>query len=505
MEIVLLLAGLAGGGVVGFVAKGVSAKKTIGEAEEKAKKRLADTEAKNKETVLEAKQEAVKIAEDAKKEEAKRRDELSKTEQRMREREENLDKKLDELDKRSESLRAQEDEISKFKDELKKIRTDQQAKLEKIAKLTKKDATDKLMEMTERDVREDLVKLVGKLERDANEDAQEKAKGILVGAMERLSSDITAEKTVSTVDLPNDEMKGRIIGKEGRNIQAIERLTGVDVLVDDTPGLVVLSSFDPVRREIARRLLEQLIKDGRVHPGRVEELVTKLQQDLDKENLEHGETVARDLGVIGLPVEVTKLMGELRFRTSFGQNVLKHSVEMAHLAGMIAAEVGADVRICKTAAFVHDLGKAVSHKQEGKHHHISGELLRKYGVEEAVAHAAEAHHDDVEAKTPEALIVRAVDALSASRPGARGDNMENYAKRMTDLENVVKTFPGIEKTYAISAGREVRVFVRPQEIDDLSSIKLARDVANKIESTLQYPGTIKVNIIRETRATEYAK
>jgi len=504
MEIVLAIAALAIGSGVGFAFKGTQVKKTIGEAEDKAKKKLAEAEAKNKELVIEAKQEAVKIAEEAKKEEDKRRQELAKTEERVLKREEALDKKLEELDTRGDALRKQEDEIDKFKDELKKIRTDQQKKLEKIAKLSKKEATDKLMQMTERDIKEDLVKLIGKLQRDTEAEAEEKAKNILVGAMERLASDITAEKTVTTVELP-DEMKGRIIGKEGRNIQSIERITGVDVMVDDTPGVVVLSSFDPVRRELARRLMEQLIKDGRVHPGRIEELFGKIQKDLDKETLQTGENAARNLGIVGLPNEVLRMMGELKYRTSFGQNVLKHSFEMAQMAATIAAEVGADVRVAKTAAFIHDIGKAVSHKQEGKHHHIGAEIARKYGLEEAIAHAVEAHHDDVEAKTAEALIVRAVDALSASRPGARGDNVENYAKRMTELENVANSFPGIEKSYAISAGREIRVFVKPEEVDDLSAIKMARDVANKIESTLQYPGTIKVNIIRETRATEFAK
>lgn len=504
MEILIAIAALAIGSGVGFVAKGASAKKTIGEAEDKAKKKLADAEAKNKELVLEAKQEAMKIAEEAKREEAKRREELANTEKRVIQREESLDKKLEELDARGEALRAQEDEIEKFKGELKKIRTEQQKKLEKIAKLTKKDAEEKLMQMTERDIKEDLVKLVGKLQRDTEETAEDKAKVILTTAMERLASDITAERTVTTVEMP-EEMKGRIIGKEGRNIQSIERITGVDVMVDDTPGVVVLSSFDPIRRELARRLMTQLIKDGRVHPGRIEELFTKIQKDLDKETLTTGENAARDLGIVGLPKEILQLMGELKYRTSFGQNVLKHSMEMAQMAGTIAAEVGADVRISKTAAFIHDMGKAVSHKQEGKHHHIGGEIARKYGLEEAIAHAVEAHHDDVEAKTSEALIVRTVDALSASRPGARGDNLENFAKRMKELENVANSFKGIEKSYAISAGREIRVFVKPEEMDDLSSIKLARDVADKIESTLQYPGTIKVNVIRETRAIEFAK
>lgn len=505
MELLFAALGIIGGGALGYFAKATTVKKTIGEAEAKAKKKLEEAESKNKELVLAAKEEAVKIAEAAKAEEQKRRDELAASEKRLQQREQTLDNKLDELDKRSQTLRKSEDEITKFKEELKTIRSQQQAKLEKVAKLSKKEAAEKLLAMTEREVKEDVVKLIGKLQKEAEEDAEDNARKILTTAMERLASEVTAEKTVTTVDLPNDEMKGRVIGKEGRNIQTLERLTGVDVLVDETPGVVILSSFDPIRREVARRTLEQLIKDGRIHPARIEETVANMQKDLDKETLQEGEERARDLGIVGVPKEVLRLVGELKYRTSFGQNVLKHSLEMAEMSGIVAAEVGADARVCKYASFVHDIGKAVSHKQEGKHHHISGELLRKYGVEEAIAHAAEAHHDDVEAKTPEALIVRSVDALSASRPGARGDTLENYVKRMTDLENVANTFPGVERSYAISAGREIRVFVKPEEMDDLSAIKLARDVADKIESTLQYPGTIKVNVIRETRAVEYAK
>ena len=505
MELVFAGAAAAIGAAVGFVVKSTTVKKTIGEAESKAKKKIEEAEAKNKELVLAAKEEAVKIIDAAKGEEQKRRQELTDTEKRLVKREETLDKKLEELDQRSQQLRKQEDEIDKFKEELKKIRDEQQSKLEKVAKLSRKEAADKLMAMTEKQIKDDLVKYITKQKQAAEEEAEERARGVLTTAMERMASEVTAERTVTTVDLPSDEMKGRVIGKEGRNIQTVERLTGVDVMVDDTPGVVVLSSFDPIRREVARRTLEELIKDGRIHPARIEEMVAKVQKDLDKETLQVGEEAARDLGLAGIPKEVLRLVGELKYRTSYSQNVLKHSIEMAELAGMIAAELGADVRVVKTAALIHDMGKALSHKQEGKHHHISGAVARKYGMDEAVAHAAEAHHDDMEAKTAEALIIRSVDALSASRPGARGDTLENYVKRMSDLENVAKSFPGIEKAYAISAGREIRIFVHPQDIDDLSAIKLARDIADKVESTLQFPGTIKVNVIRETRAIEYAK
>jgi ribonuclease Y len=323
--------------------------------------------------------------------------------------------------------------------------------------------------------------------------------------MERMSSEVTAERTVTAIKLTDDEMKGRIIGKEGRNIQALQRATGVDILVDDTPGMIILSSFDPLRRQVARLSLEMLMKDGRIHPGRIEEVVAKAEKEIEKEVLRAGEDAAREVGVIGIPKEMLHLLGELKFRTSYGQNVLLHSTEMAHMAGLIAEEIGADVRIAKTATLLHDVGKAVTHKVEGKHHHIGAELARKYGMSDAIVHAIEAHHDDIEATTVEALVVRVCDALSAARPGARNISAENFSERMRDLENIANGFGGIEKSYAISAGREVRVMVRAEIVDDLSAIKLARDIANKIESTMQYPGTIKVNVIRETRAIEFAK
>lgn len=471
----------------------------------RADKEISDAKNKASDIVLKAKDEALKLVEDGKKEEAERRKSWDKTESRLAEREATLDKKLDELDKRTERLRAQEDEVEELKNEIRDIRSRQQEKLEKIAGLKKKEAAEKLMEMTERDIKEDLKGLVVKLQNEAKETAEEKAQLILVTAMERMSSEVTAERTVTAIRLTDDEMKGRIIGKEGRNIQALQRATGVDILVDDTPGMIILSSFDPLRRQVARLSLEMLMKDGRIHPGRIEEVVAKAQKEIDKEVTRAGEDAAREVGVVGIPKEMLQLLGELKFRTSYGQNVLMHSTEMAHMAGLIAEEIGADVRITKIATLLHDVGKAVTHKVEGKHHHIGAELARKYGMSEEIVHAIEAHHDDVEATTPEALVVRVCDALSAARPGARNISAENFAERMRDLENIANSFKGIEKSYAISAGREVRVIVRPENIDDLSAIKLARDIANKIESTMQYPGTIKVNVIRETRAIEFAK
>ena len=459
---------------------------------------LADAKTKASDIVLKAKDEALKI-------ENERRKEWQKTENRLADREKTLDNKLEELDRRAEKLRAHEDEVDNLKNEIRDIRTRQQEKLEKIAGLKKKDAANKLMQMTERDIKQDLVGLVSKLQHDAMDDAEERAQMILVTAMERMSSEVTAERTVTAVKLTDDEMKGRIIGKEGRNIQALQRETGVDILVDDTPGMIILSSFDPVRRQVARLSLEMLMKDGRIHPARIEEVVAKAKKQIEKEVRQAGEDAMRETGVVGIPKEMLLLLGELKFRTSFGQNVLKHSTEMAQIAGMIAEEIGADVRITKIATLLHDVGKAVSHKIEGKHHHIGAELARKYGMDERIVHAIEAHHDDIEATTPEAIIVRVCDAASAARPGARNVSAENFAERMRDLENVATSFEGIDKAYAISAGREVRVIVRPQTIDDLSAIKLARDIATKIESTMQYPGTIKVNVIRETRAIEFAK
>ena len=501
LEAILAVAGLAigaGGGVYYSQTK-------VTQAGEEAKKELARAKKEAEALVKKAQEEAGNRVDEARKDEQKRRSELKEVEERLAKREEMFDKKLDELDKRADGLRKSEGELESLKDEIRAVRTKQQDKLEKIAKLTKADAADKLMQMTERDIKNDLLGLISKLQKEAQENAEEQAALIITTAMERMASEVTSERTVTAVKLDDEEMKGRIIGKEGRNIQALQRATGVDILVDETPGMIVLSSFDPVRREVARQAMEMLLKDGRVHPGRIEEVVEKAQKQVQKEVVHAAEDAAREVGVIGIPREILQLLGELKFRTSYGQNMLKHSVEMAQLAGVLADELGADVKVAKYAALTHDLGKALSHKVEGKHHHISGEMLRKYGAPESVAEAAEQHHDDMEATSVEALIVRVVDAISGARPGARNISAENFAERMKDLENTALTFEGIDKAYAISAGREVRVFVYPQKIDDLQAIQLARDIANKIESTLQYPGTIKVNVIRETRAVEFAK
>lgn len=455
--------------------------------------------------VLNAKKEATALTEKTQAEEDARRKEWKKTENRLIERETTLDSKIDQLQKKTDKLNKEEKELEELKNEIRNIRVKQHEKLEKIAALSKQEAREKLMKMTENDIKQDLVALVVKEQKEIKHEVDETAQAVLLTAMERMSSEVTADRTITALKLPDDDMKGRIIGKEGRNIQALQRATGVDIMVDDTPGMVVLSSFDPIRRQVARYALERLMKDGRINPASIEESVTKAEKEIEKEVVRAGEDAAREVGVVGIPREILHLLGELKFRTSYGQNVLLHSIEMAHMAGMIAEEIGVDKRVAKTATLLHDMGKAVTHKIEGKHAEIGAELAKKYGMPDAIVHAIAAHHDDIEPTTPEAIIVKIVDAISAARPGARNVSAENFAERMRDLENIATSFPGIDKAYAISAGREIRVIVEPKSIDDLSALKMARDIANKIEATMSYPGVIKVNVIRETRAVEYAK
>lgn len=500
-----VIVSIVAGTLLGVGSSVVYSKRKEANGKSKGEQAIADAKAKASDILLESKNQAIEVLDQARKEEAEIKRDLKRTEKRLADREALLDQKLDSLDKRSEKLRSEESDIESLKQEIREIRSRQQEKLEKIAKLSKAEAAEKLMQMTERDIQNDMTNLIAKLQHDAMEDAEDKAQTILLSAMERMSSEVTAERTVTAIKLADEEMKGRIIGKEGRNIQAIQRETGVDVLVDETPGMVIISSFDPIRRQVARLTLEMLMKDGRIHPGRIEEVVEKANKQIEKEIKKAGEDAMREVGVVGIPKEMVRLLGELKFRTSYGQNVLKHSTEMTHMAGMIAEEIGANVRVAKIATLLHDIGKAVTHKVEGKHHHIGAELARKYGMSEDIVHAIEAHHDDVEATTPEALVVRVVDAASAARPGARNVSAENFSERMRELENVAMSFKGIDKAYAISAGREIRVIVSPKKVDDLSAIRLARDIATKIESTMQYPGTIKVNVVRETRAIEYAK
>lgn len=502
--IFIILAGCLG---LGFGAAGVVVydKKRENGGKDRAEDLVRKAKNEASDIVSRAKKDAAEISAHNQKLEDDRRKEWKQTESRLSERELALDKKFDQLEKKTENLVKQEKELDDLKSELKDLRLKQHEKLEKIAGLTKKDAREKIMQMTEAAIRQDLVNLIQKEQREYCHDIDDTAQAMLLTAMERMSSEVTADRTVTALKLPDDEMKGRIIGKEGRNIQALQRATGVDILVDDTPGMVVLSSFDPIRRQVARYALERLMKDGRINPSSIEDAVAKAEREIDKEVNRAGEDAAREVGVVGIPRELLRLLGELKFRTSYGQNVLLHSVEMAHIAGMIAEEIGADKRIAKTATLLHDVGKAVTHKIEGKHAEIGAELAKKYGLPDPVVHAIAAHHNDVEPTTPEALIVKIVDALSAARPGARNISAENFAERMRDLENIAMSFGGINKAYAISAGREIRVMVEPAQIDDLSALKLAREIADKIEATMSYPGVIKVNLIRETRAIEYAK
>jgi ribonuclease Y len=497
--------GIAVGGAGGWVARNLKAKTQTADAESKAVKLIENAKTEAKETILNAKEESVKIIETAKKEEKERRGELIDLEKRLAGKEETIDKKLTDIDQKRDLVEKDKAEIEENKNYLRDLRAKQEKNLEKIAKLTKEQAQEKLLQMIEKDYKKDVVDFIRKVKEDAKEEADKDAREIVATAIMRVSGEQTTETTVSAITLPNDEMKGRIIGREGRNIQAIEKLTGCDVIVDDTPETIVISGFDPVRRQVAKLAIERLIADGRIHPARIEESVEKAQADIDKIVKEAGERAAYDTGVAGIPPELIKVLGRLKFRTSYAQNVLDHSIETANLAAMMAAEIGADVAVAKKAGLLHDVGKAIDQEMTGSHAIISRDICKKFGLPEEILHAVEAHHEDVEPKTVEAMIVLAADAISASRPGARRDSLENYVKRLTELEAIASSFPGVEKTFAIQAGREVRVLVVPEEIDDLGAEKLAQDVARKIESDLKYPGQIKVNVIRETRAVEYAK
>jgi len=463
------------------------------------------SQAKQKELLLSAKDEALKIKETAKKEEEEKRRYLQEIERKLRRKEANLDLRFDTIERERQNIGYKEKEISKIKSEIELLRQEEQGKLEKVAKLSKEEAKKLLLDSIEKEYKEDVVAKIQKTKKEAQDVVDIEARKILSSAIQRLATEHVAESTISSVNLPSDEMKGRIIGREGRNIQLFEKLTGVDVIIDDTPEAVVLSSFDPVRRHIAKMALDRLIADGRIQPAKIEEAVAKAEKEISQEIKEAGETACYDLSITGLHPDLVRILGRLKFRTSYGQNVLQHSIEVAHLASMLASELGADVSIAKKAGLLHDIGKAVDHEIAGAHHHISRDIAKKYGMSEDVMHAIEAHHDDIEPKSVEAIVVRVADAISGARPGARRESLDNYIKRLTELENIANSFDGVEKSYAIQAGREVRIIVKPEDIDDLSALKLAKDIAKKIETDLQYPGTIKVNVIREVRATEFAK
>ncbi len=498
-----------------FVDKHLTTKK-FGKAKNVANKIIEDAyvevKTTKKEAILETKEQIQKLKADADEEIRQRRFEVQKQEDRMAQKEEFLTKKEEQLDKRQEIIdqtkQRQEDFAKTLENEklqVEKLQNDAKLELERVSGLTKEDAKKELLATYEEEAKIDAVRLVRNIEEKAKDEAERKARNIITGAIQRYAADQTSEVTVSTVILPNDEMKGRIIGREGRNIRALEQATGVDFIVDDTPESIVISGFDPVRREVARQTLEKLIIDGRIHPARIEEMVAKVQRDIDQTIKEAGENTAFDAGIHGIHPELLKVLGRLKYRTSYGQNVLKHSLEVCHIAGAIAAELGADVKIAKRGGLLHDIGKALDQETEGTHVSIGVDLCRKYHESEEVIHCIEAHHGAVEFRTIEAMIVQAADAISSARPGARRENIENYIKRLTQLEEIANSFKGVDKSYAIQAGREVRIIVKPDEIKDEDAEFLARDIARKIENEMQYPGQIKVNVIREWRSTDYAK
>lgn len=481
----------------------------IGSAEAEAKRIIEaakkEGESKKKEAILEAKEENHKSRQELDKEIKDRRNEISRQERRIQQKEENLDKKTDAIEKKEEALSKKDKDLDALREEIEKIKQKELNMLEQLAGLSKDEAKQYLLEKLENEVKHEAAIMVKDIEAQAKENAEKTAKNIIAGAIQKCAADHVAEATVSVVNLPNEEMKGRIIGREGRNIRTLETLTGIDLIIDDTPEAVILSGFDPVRREIARLSLEKLIVDGRIHPARIEEMYEKAKKEVETQIKQEGENATFETGVHGLHPEIIKLLGKLRFRTSYGQNVLKHSIEVSHIAGLIAGELGADITMAKRAGLLHDLGKAADHEMEGSHVTIGADLAKKYKESKDIVHAIMAHHGDIEATTVVAVIVQAADAISAARPGARRENIESYIKRLEKLEEIANSFEGVEKSFAIQAGREVRIMVSPENIKDDSITLIARDIVKKIEDELEYPGQIKVNVIRETRAVEYAK
>jgi ribonuclease Y len=502
---VALLAAVAIGLAVGFLARGLVASQAMRTAQDKAARIVAEARAQQKELILEAKDEKLRLQREAEEEARAKRAELSNLERRLLTRDEQLDQRTDMLEQRDRKLLEKEREIERTREELAQARAEQVATLERIAEMSADDAKGQLLEAVRAEAENDAVRLARSIERKARDEAQERAREVIVTAIQRVAADHTAEHTVSVVHLPSDEMKGRIIGREGRNIRALEQATGVDLIIDDTPETVVLSGFDPVRREVARLALTKLMADGRIHPGRIEEVVAKARAEVDLVIRQAGETAAYDAGVPGLPTEILRLLGRLKYRTSYGQNVLNHCVETSRVAAVMAAELGADVQACKTGGLLHDIGKAIDHEVEGGHAGIGAQVAQRHNLSFKVVNAIAAHHQEVEYACLEAPIVQAADAVSASRPGARGESVEMYVKRLEDLQAIANSFAGVDRTFAVQAGREVRILVRPEEIDDLSATRLARDIVRKIEESMTYPGQIKVTVIRETRAVEYAK
>ena len=481
----------------------------IGAAEEKSREiideALKTAETKKREALLEAKEESIRTKNELEKETRERRSELSRMEKRVLNKEEALERKAEALEKRENSLAAKEDNLSKKRREVEELSVKGMQELERISGLTSEQAKEYLLKSVEEDVKHDTAKMIKEMENQAKEEAGKKAKEYVVTAIQKCAADHVAETTISVVQLPNDEMKGRIIGREGRNIRTLETMTGVDLIIDDTPEAVILSGFDPIRREVARIALEKLILDGRIHPARIEEMVEKAQKEVETMIREEGEAALLEVGVHGIHPELVRLLGKMRFRTSYGQNALKHSIEVAHLSGLLAAEVGVDVRIAKRAGLLHDIGKAVDHEMEGSHIQLGVDLCRKYKESPIVINAVESHHGDVEPESLIACIVQAADTISAARPGARRETLETYTNRLKQLEDISNSFKGVDKSFAIQAGREVRVMVVPEHISDADMVLLARDISKRIEAELEYPGQIKVNVIRESRVVDYAK
>ena len=490
---------------VGFVARGMWSAQTVKSAQDKAARIVAEARTQQKDMILEAKDEKLRLGREAEDEARAKRTELQNLERRLLARDEQLDQRADMLEEKSRKINDRERDLEKEREELTRLTQEQVVALERVSGLSAEDAKGVLLEAIREEAEHDAVKLSRAIERRARDEAQEKAREVIVTAMQRVAADHTAEHAVTVVHLPSDEMKGRIIGREGRNIRALEQATGVDLIIDDTPETVVLSGFDPVRREVARLSLTKLIADGRIHPGRIEEVVNKAKAEVDLVIRQAGEQAAYEAGVPGLPAELVKLLGRLKYRTSYGQNVLVHSVETSHLAAIMAAELGADINAAKIGGLLHDIGKAVDHEVEGPHAAIGASIAQKHNMPMKIVNSIAAHHQEVEFACIEAPIVQVADAISASRPGARGETMETYVKRLEDLQGIAESFAGVERSFAVQAGREVRILVRPEEIDDLSATRLARDIVKKIEDSLTYPGQIKVTVIRETRAVEYAK
>ncbi len=505
METIVGLLSLAIGAASGYYVRQIIAKKQLGTAEGKASKLLDEAEKKAQEALLDAKNKAVNILEEAKKKEADRENQIMRLEERLEKREISLDSKMEEIERAKNILEKKAEEIRQIRKEADDARKQELKRLEKIAGLSKEDAKKVLLQLTEEENRGMLAKKIKDLEINGLEELNKKAKDIMTAAIQKYAGSHAADVTTSTVSIPSDEVKGRIIGREGRNIKTLERLTGIEIIVDDTPEAIVISGFDPIRRETAKIAIEKLVGDGRIHPTKIEEAVEYAKQEINNKIKEAGEAAAYDVGVAGLDPKLIQILGRLRYRTSYGQNALLHSLEVAHLSGALAAELGADVAIAKKAGLLHDIGKAIDHEVEGTHVEIGIKILQKFNVGKEIINAMRAHHEDYPFESPESMIIAAADAISASRPGARKDTLENYLKRLSELEEVANSFEEVEKSYAIQAGREIRVFVKPEKTDDLGAIKLARAIADKIEKELKYPGEIKVNVIRETRALEVAR